>query len=389
MRHERLIGLDASDKEWMRCSDLAHQLLETKEEHLAHGSPGCLLTAKISSGFAYCAHVPLLFFRLGEHLHHERFAALLQLLLELRREHIGVLPQKAFRRVKHVTRKVVEDENVSVTHAVHLHLRGRKGTKVCVLPVLLADRRIEIQIRSLGHLALRIEHREDACWRLLEQLDDLAVVRVGQHWHLQVLHFVQLNFDLEDTHEEEVVQPLVGIVDAELLEGVGFEDLEPEDVQKADKAMEVLVSRNLDVDFRYDELKEQLVQVLDERVALVSCSVQIERDVVLVVRARRLYYLLDEELLNIADTEQRLCRTQRGLCVRGDNDSVLARHLDIAEVKERGEDRIQLGLLTSIETDAVECVIHDLEISSVVDDINIASAAEVCVMEVLRRLAFE
>ena len=32
---------------------------------------------------------------------------------------------------------------------------------------------------------------------------------------------VVLDRDLEDAHEEEVVQPLVGVVDAQLLEGKG------------------------------------------------------------------------------------------------------------------------------------------------------------------------
>ena len=42
-----------------------------------------------------------------------------------------------------------------------------------------------------------------------------------------------LGLDLEYAHEEEVVQSLVGIVDAQLLEGVGLEDLEAEDVEQA------------------------------------------------------------------------------------------------------------------------------------------------------------
>ena len=41
--------------------------------------------------------------------------------------------------------------------------------------------------------------------RLFEELDDLLVVGVGEDGHLQVLHLVEFDLDLEDAHEEEVV----------------------------------------------------------------------------------------------------------------------------------------------------------------------------------------
>ena len=71
---------------------------------------------------------------------------------------------------------------------------------------------------------------------------------VGEHGHLQVLHLVELDLDLEDAHQEEVVQPLVGVVDAELLEGVDLEDLEAEDVEEADELVASLVDLDLLVD---------------------------------------------------------------------------------------------------------------------------------------------
>ena len=50
------------------------------------------------------------------------------------------------------------------------------------------------------------------------------------------MHLVELDLDLEDAHQEEVVQPLVGVVDAQLLERVALERLEAADVENADRA---------------------------------------------------------------------------------------------------------------------------------------------------------
>ena len=83
----------------------------------------------------------------------------------------------------------------------------------------------------LGCLALRVEQAEDAERRLLDELDAGLVVGIVDAYAAYALLGVDLLLHLEDELEEELVQLLVGEVDAQLLEGVDLEDLEAEDVE--------------------------------------------------------------------------------------------------------------------------------------------------------------
>ena len=71
-----------------------------------------------------------------------------------------------------------------------------------------------------GALACGIEQRIDAVDTVLDEGDDRLVVRVGDGHPRHALVPVVLLLALEDRCEEELLQLLVGEVDAELLEGV-------------------------------------------------------------------------------------------------------------------------------------------------------------------------
>ena len=87
----------------------------------------------------------------------------------------------------------------------------------------------------LWGLTLRVEQAEDAEGRLLHELDARLVVRVVDADAAYALLGVDLLLHLEDELEEELVQLLVGEVDAQLLEGVDLEDLKAEDVEQSDE----------------------------------------------------------------------------------------------------------------------------------------------------------
>ena len=78
---------------------------------------------------------------------------------------------------------------------------------------------------------MRVEELEDAERRPLDHLDARLVVVVVDRDPNDALLRVDLLLHLEDELEEELVQLLVGEVDAQLLEGVDLEDLEAEDVE--------------------------------------------------------------------------------------------------------------------------------------------------------------
>ena len=85
-----------------------------------------------------------------------------------------------------------------------------------------------------GPLACRVELRVDPVDAVLDEGDDGLVVRVRDGHPRHALVLVLLLLALEDRREEELLQLLVGEVDAELLEGVDLEPLEAVHVEQPD-----------------------------------------------------------------------------------------------------------------------------------------------------------
>ena len=147
---------------------------------------------------------------------------------------------------------------------------------------------------------------------------------------------------LEGVQVEELLQLLVGVVDAELLERVCREDLEAEDVQKADPAVRPLRRRvELRVHPRDDQQEERRVDELDEGVALVDRRRLVERNVVLGARPRRPQHALDQhaEPGDEDRRQRRLYPTQKG--------RALAVELSEAQVR-------RIGVREHVETSRLE-----------------------------------
>ena len=91
----------------------------------------------------------------------------------------------------------------------------------------------ELLISAIDH-DLLIQHGVDAIVGVLEELQDGGIVLVAEVLHVHALCLVDGELVLEDVLVEVVVELLIAVVDAELLEGVGDEGLEAEDVQYTD-----------------------------------------------------------------------------------------------------------------------------------------------------------
>jgi hypothetical protein len=87
--------------------------------------------------------------------------------------------------------------------------------------------------------ACLVEQAEHADRPLGNQVDDVLVVLVRDEVPLDALLDVDLLLELEDVLDEEVVQRLVGEVDAQLREGVDAKVLEAEDVEHSDAVVRV------------------------------------------------------------------------------------------------------------------------------------------------------
>lgn len=97
--------------------------------------------------------------------------------------------------------------------------------------MFLTDLVVEASIFSSGYDALLIQHGEETERLVLKKGDTIGIVREVQRIPVDAFGAVELLFALEDEGVEEVLQPLVREVDAQLLEGVKREALEPEDVE--------------------------------------------------------------------------------------------------------------------------------------------------------------
>ena len=82
--------------------------------------------------------------------------------------------------------------------------------------VHLEELRMEGRVRRLRRATDRIENVEEARRRLSEQIEHVAIVRVPDGLPRHTLLVVKQLLGLEGALDEEVLQCLVGVVDAEL-----------------------------------------------------------------------------------------------------------------------------------------------------------------------------
>ncbi|GBE60106.1 SAM-dependent methlyltransferase, putative [Babesia ovata] len=120
---------------------------------------------------------------------------------------------------------------------------------------------------------LLLQEREDRAIGLVEHQQDLGVVSVRNRRVIDTLGIVLSNLRREHAVDEVLLQPLVGVVDQQLLVRVALEVLEPVDVQDAYPAVRAVVKLDDAVDLVNAELEQRAVQVLRKRtdVHLRSC----------------------------------------------------------------------------------------------------------------------
>ena len=143
----------------------------------------------------------------------------------LRLHRLRILREELGHVVPDVACKVAHDEGALLAHAVaaeHEELARR---------VLLVHLEAEGRRRRVD-AAARVERLEDAGGRQLEHLEAARIVAVLDSGHRDALEGDNLLLRLEHGVDEELVQLLVGKVDAQLLERVGRNVLEAEDVEQ-------------------------------------------------------------------------------------------------------------------------------------------------------------
>mmetsp|Transcript_66996 Transcript_66996/g.193595 ORF Transcript_66996/g.193595 Transcript_66996/m.193595 type:complete len:668 (-) Transcript_66996:420-2423(-) len=143
--------------------------------------------------------------------------------------------------------------------------------------VLLDQLVAETRVGTLRHHALLVQDREHTRGLRLQDVDGILIVREVQRVPWDALALVELLFELEDEGVEELLQSLVGEVDADLLERVHLEALEAEDVEHTDEQLDVLEVADRRVRDLHHEVENHAVQGPREGVAVVGSRPHVHR----------------------------------------------------------------------------------------------------------------
>ena len=211
-------------------------------------------------------------------------------------------------RTDDVPRVVPDLEHVVTQRGLAVAPRGRSEEDR--RKVRLVHRRDKLCVRGLRRDALRVEEAEDARGRAADHVDAPRVVhelRAARCARLRHAFLdIQPRLRLEDPLDEELLQPLICEIDAQLLEAVRLEVLEAEDVEHPDerqlgrcapvgrvRAAEAAVDRAHDPD------EDELVQRASERVARARALRGSERNHELLVHARHGEAPLEQQWRNV------------------------------------------------------------------------------------------
>ena len=110
---------------------------------------------------------------------------------------------------------------------------GFSRDEVLVLRVIGVEFVTQGAVGALGKAALLVDQGDDVHRFHSDQVQYALVVFEGDVAPVDVLVVVLLLFEFEDVMDEELLEVLVGVVDAQLFEAVALEILEAEDIQDA------------------------------------------------------------------------------------------------------------------------------------------------------------
>jgi hypothetical protein len=154
----------------------------------------------------------------------------------------------------------------------------RRRSNALALLALVANFVQEGGVGGLREATLLVEEHEHAGRRhLLDEVDAGLVVAVVDLRETDLLAGVLVLLEPKDVLVEVGLELLVGVVDAELLEGVHFEVLKSKDVEHADEILQVrLVDRLVDV--HHQPLEQPRVQRFHQCIARVDRLVVLQRN---------------------------------------------------------------------------------------------------------------
>lgn len=195
------------------------------------------------------------------HTFHVEIAALKYHAFERSVQCVVILLYKLVRLVANSSGKVSDEEPFIVADLAMIPQLGLAWQSQSeVLAVGGVHLRREMRVARLWQLGLLVEQMEDAIVLGLDQINTILIVHVDNLLDSEALLLVQHLLFFENALVEELLQLLIAIVDAKLLETIDREVLEACNVQHAD-----VVARRLERDTLIDPVHDIVKQAAVDR----------------------------------------------------------------------------------------------------------------------------
>jgi len=247
--------------------------------------------------------------------------------------------------------------------------------------VVLVELGEEGVIVGLGDDALFVEEDEDTVRTLVDEIDGgLRVKTEVDEGPVDLFTEVLFLFELEHVVVEELLELLVGVVDADLLEGVLLEDFETSNIEDTNERVGSLLVEDL-VGTLDDPQEETSEDGLGERISGVGSL--LDGEVSLDELSTGLNAWLAERFLELSrvDTEE-LGSDFKGLLVGdGGSFSESLGEGDVTQVED-GQDDLEDGVLLALgDTANFHCDLGVLELLGIVESVDAGAATVVQVGE--------
>ena len=333
-RRQLGVGLDAADEVRLGGVEVVHQLVEVVDEAARDRVERAALLGPLAGAARALDR---------EERGEDGVRALGERIGKVGVQRVVVLLAEALAKVADVAREVAHHEGLRVV--VLLVPRGARLHEEVVAAVRLVDGLAEVLVARVWLLARLVEDAHDACRALLDEVDAALVVLVLDARPRDALLLVQVLLRLEDELEEELLQLLVGKVDAELLEGVDRERLEAVDVEQPDELGRLgRLAADRDVDLVDDVVEELRVHRLGQRVARQHRLLARERHHRRLAARRERAHA--QRLLHLRRAKEAAELLEARAAARRGRRGVLALELGVAQVeqpRDHARDRVLLG----------------------------------------------
>mmetsp|Transcript_8251 Transcript_8251/g.13923 ORF Transcript_8251/g.13923 Transcript_8251/m.13923 type:complete len:412 (-) Transcript_8251:510-1745(-) len=270
-------------------------------------------------------------------------------------------------------------------------LLRRVGQKAWVLLVGLVHAGHQFLVAGLAQAALVVEHRQDAADLVLDQVQAVLIVRELDKTPFDFLFLVLNLLHLEDILVELLLQGFVCVIDAQLLERVVHEALEPENIQHSNaRPHQFGLHDDAHVDGAHNPVEELAVDGLGHRIPgirglqrseLLDVGLVAGHDRALCEGLRDGIHIQTQELSSLSQTSSGFDVVRHGTALTFA--AVHANKVHLTQVQQRRGHVEQTHLVSGGEVQRLKGVLEQLELLLIVHALQLKHTTVEDVIKVL------